>query len=182
MNKIEQKDRNIKALNVCINYWGKIFTSEIECTSGDGCELCTQYWNNGCKDCPIYIDTGYKRCENSPYEDFSEYVESTEFYEVTKKLMVCDHESRDLAGEMLKYLKTLMENEEEKVSTYKVGNKFSHRNDSYIIASVKNDTVLLVCMDDGCRWGGPMEVSDEDEITQEELDEIFNGFEFTLIK
>ena len=53
----------------------------------------------------------------------------------------------------------------------------SKNDDVYILAMTGDKLITAICLNDGKRWNDPVKVSDHDNITDDEMKEIFkNGY------
>jgi len=55
--------------------------------------------------------------------------------------------------------------------TYSIGDRFKKGGEKLLLAvqTVGDNSVALVCLEDGCLWSGSHEVEDTEKITQKEL-------------
>jgi len=64
---------------------------------------------------------------------------------------------------------------------YSIGQLFvGYGKDGYLLAQVDSYKVGLICLSDGNRWADPVEVFDPYNITEEELEKIYDGGKFEL--
>ena len=49
--------------NAAVKSWG-----DVKMAAGD-CPLCQMFWNRNCAGCPVRDQTGYWRCEYTPYDE-----------------------------------------------------------------------------------------------------------------
>lgn len=83
----------LKALQESIAHWERLSTGNTKQGEGIGynhCALCELFWDNNCKDCPIYEHTKFMSCARTPYVEadrcFDEYgLNSPEFKEAALK-------------------------------------------------------------------------------------------------
>ena len=61
--------------------------------------------------------------------------------------------------------------------TYRIGDTFKlhDENDAYILVTVAQKLVQLICINDGERWHHPVPVSEGKKITQKEFDKLTGG-------
>ncbi len=65
--------------------------------------------------------------------------------------------------------------------SYKVGQRFEIEACRYILARVRKDTVVLICLDDGNRFTDPVDVINSCNITAEEFRKLTSNYTFKLI-
>ena len=68
---------------------------------------------------------------------------------------------------------------------HKVGNWYEHKESGelFVLCSIyQYNEVALFCVNDGSRWGCGLIVQDSDNISEEEMKEIFSIYKFELIE
>lgn len=173
---MSKKQIRINGLSESIDHWRKIVSCDAYSDGTNNCALCGLYHADDCVDCPISKHEEEPFCQNSPYPRFELYVKTTSYFSVSHKIAVCDAKSKELAMEMLEYLKMLLKKELYK-PTYKVGDRLLHHgNSEYIIARCGHEEVILTSLDDGNRWDESLKVGDSNEITEEEFSKLHGGY------
>lgn len=72
-----------------------------------------------------------------------------------------------------------------KDTVHKVGNWYESKlsGELFVLCSVYHyDEVALFCVNDGSRWGRAFIVEDSDNVTEEEMKEIFASCKFELVE
>lgn len=68
---------------------------------------------------------------------------------------------------------------------HKIGNWYEHKESGelFVLCSIYRDNeVALFCVNDGSRWGYGLIVQDSDNISEEEMKEIFYIYKFELVE
>jgi hypothetical protein len=105
LNKMD--DDTLKDLKGSIGKWYAIaFEGGVD--SGIfNCDLCKKFSRINCEGCPVYEDTGLKGCKGTPYITWDNYINNLSDLS-TYKRCVFNEKSKQLAINMLNYLRSLV--------------------------------------------------------------------------
>ena len=102
-------NKDIELLSKAISKWSNVAFKNTEENGQNDCACCQEYLvsiKNACKDCPIKLWSNHKYCQNTPYDDFSDFEE--EILESDKDFITYDLSDRQkLAENELDFLTTL---------------------------------------------------------------------------
>jgi len=97
-----------KALDKSIEKWEKIVDGKGFDYGARDCALCEEYYYNDefCVRCPIYLKTGAKYCNKTPYRKWNIHHHNSHFIVSFGRCIKCD-ECKKLAQEELDFLRSL---------------------------------------------------------------------------
>lgn len=111
----------LKALNGSIKKWESIVHGIGTDEGAKNCPLCTMYLSNGgngafefseeeCLGCPVAEEVDSRGCVGTPYTDWTQYLRYHQYSGYPVKYKVFDKESLRLAKEELRFLRSLLPN------------------------------------------------------------------------
>lgn len=68
----------LKALQGSIAKWERVVAEGKDGTNWMDCPLCGLFWRENCSGCPVRDRTGYRMCQGSPFEAYSDARESAD--------------------------------------------------------------------------------------------------------
>ena len=186
---MERKDmiKKIEAgespVNICLEKYRevqcKIINDEpvgMEHIGAQTCALCFVFDEKTCCDkCPLKLANHPCKGGNTSWGKLYDLVAEQEYSEEVSK-----EELLKAIDAMISDLKDAKEYEDESKSkepeqTYRIGQKFKHNDESYILAQIGIRRVTFINLKDGNRWTEGENVQECYHITEEELNSIINN-------
>lgn len=97
-----------EALIGSIKKWDDIVYSDGVDDSDRNCPLCQMFYDDGCADCPVQLDTGFSYCNATPYVDWSRITHTLQPPHTLEDALTINPNARDVAKAELEYLKGLL--------------------------------------------------------------------------
>jgi len=72
---LERIEKGEDLLEISIQKWQDIVDGVGEENGTHNCALCQAYWmssNDICTECPVFMQTGFRFCGGTPYDDYTE--------------------------------------------------------------------------------------------------------------
>jgi len=102
--------KTLKALQEGIGKWEQIIAGTGIDEGVENCPLCSLFYWQGrkrCLSCPVYMETGWKYCCESPYRDWSDHQRNWHHIPINKYYIICPT-CRRLAKAELRFLRGLL--------------------------------------------------------------------------